>query len=89
MTLIAFGMGLPDTFASRHAAMHEKDADAAIGHLAASTAVNVFLGIGMAWTVAASVQTYKGRQYKVYFTRHPFPPLSHSIRIDWFFLPNL
>mmetsp|Transcript_23235 Transcript_23235/g.32123 ORF Transcript_23235/g.32123 Transcript_23235/m.32123 type:complete len:754 (-) Transcript_23235:170-2431(-) len=53
ITFVALGTSLPDTFASRVAAMQEEHADAAIGNVTGSNAVNVFLGIGIPWTIAA------------------------------------
>ena len=43
----------PDTFASKAAAIQDVYADASIGNVTGSNAVNVFLGIGLAWSVAA------------------------------------
>ena len=42
-----------DTFASKVAAVQDEYADASIGNVTGSNAVNVFLGIGIAWTIAA------------------------------------
>lgn len=47
------GTSLPDTFASRKAALDEKTADNAIGNVTGSNAVNVFLGLGLPWVLAA------------------------------------
>ena len=47
-----------DTFASRIAARLEKDADAAIWNVTGSNSVNVFLGLGIAWTIAALYHVY-------------------------------
>ena len=60
-------MGLPDTFASRHAALHEVTADASIGHITGSNAVNVFFGIGLAWSIAAIYQYSQDSILKVKF----------------------
>ena len=59
ITIVPVGMGLPDLFASRQAAISEPTADAAIGQITGSNAVNVFLGMGLTWTIASAVQTYK------------------------------
>ena len=40
---------LPDTFASQMAAESEPTADAALGNITGSNAVNVYLGIGIPW----------------------------------------
>jgi Ca2+/Na+ antiporter len=53
ITFVALGTSLPDTFASKAAAEGEKHADAAIGNVTGSNSVNVFLGIGLPWTLAA------------------------------------
>lgn len=42
-----------DTFASKVAAIQDKYADASVGNVTGSNAVNVFLGIGVAWSIAA------------------------------------
>jgi len=44
---------LPDTFASQTAAIMDPYADASIGNVTGSNSVNVFLGIGISWTLAA------------------------------------
>jgi len=53
ITFVALGTSLPDTFASKTAAMMDPYADASIGNVTGSNSVNVFLGIGIAWTLAA------------------------------------
>merc|ERR1719401_2206113 len=53
ITLVALGTSLPDTFASRTAAQHDDNADNAIGNVTGSNAVNVFLGVGISWTLGA------------------------------------
>lgn len=52
ITLVALGTSLPDTFASKAAALSDDTADAAIGNVTGSNAVNVFLGLGMPWLMA-------------------------------------
>lgn len=47
------GTSLPDTLASMTAARTSKDADSAIGNVTGSNSVNVFLGMGIPWTLAA------------------------------------
>lgn len=44
---------ISDTFASKVAACQDKYADASVGNVTGSNAVNVFLGIGVAWSIAA------------------------------------
>lgn len=53
ITLVALGTSLPDTFASKAAAVGEKTADNAIGNVTGSNSVNVFLGLGLPWLIAA------------------------------------
>lgn len=53
ITFVALGTSLPDTFASRIAAMNDKTADNAIGNVTGSNSVNVFLGLGVPWTIGA------------------------------------
>merc|ERR1712178_603957 len=53
ITFVALGTSLPDTFASKTAAEMDPYADASIGNVTGSNSVNVFLGIGLSWTVAA------------------------------------
>jgi len=53
ITFVALGTSLPDTFASLQAALSEPYADNAIGNITGSNAVNVFLGLGLPWMVAA------------------------------------
>lgn len=54
-----------DTFASKVAAVQDTYADASIGNVTGSNAVNVFLGIGMAWSVAAIYWQSKGKPFIV------------------------
>ena len=53
ITFVALGTSLPDTFASASAAVGDDTADAAIGNVTGSNAVNVFLGLGLPWMLAA------------------------------------
>jgi solute carrier family 8 (sodium/calcium exchanger) len=52
ITFVALGTSLPDTFASKTAAISEKHADNAIGNVTGSNSVNVFLGLGIPWVIA-------------------------------------
>ena len=58
ITFVALGTSLPDTFASKAAAVGDATADAAVGNVTGSNAVNVFLGLGISWLVGA---VYWGR----------------------------
>ena len=53
ITFVALGTSLPDTFASKSAAISDDTADASIGNVTGSNSVNVFLGLGLPWTIAA------------------------------------
>lgn len=55
ITFVALGTSLPDTFASKTAAVQEKYADNAIGNVTGSNSVNVFLGLGLPWFIAAVI----------------------------------
>ncbi|XP_016125419.1 sodium/calcium exchanger 1-like [Sinocyclocheilus grahami] len=54
-----------DTFASKVAAIQDQYADASIGNVTGSNAVNVFLGIGVAWSIAAIYHNSKGHEFRV------------------------
>eukprot|EP00931_Biecheleriopsis_adriatica_P051601 TRINITY_DN2994_c0_g2_i1.p1 TRINITY_DN2994_c0_g2~~TRINITY_DN2994_c0_g2_i1.p1 ORF type:complete len:839 (+),score=157.62 TRINITY_DN2994_c0_g2_i1:75-2591(+) len=60
ITLVALGTSLPDTFASKTAAEQDETADASIGNVTGSNAVNVFLGLGMPWTIGAIYWAARG-----------------------------
>jgi solute carrier family 8 (sodium/calcium exchanger) len=53
ITLVALGTSMPDTFASKMALLGSKHADDAIGNINGSNSVNVFLGLGLPWSMAA------------------------------------
>jgi solute carrier family 8 (sodium/calcium exchanger) len=53
ITLVALGTSLPDTFASRTAALDDPFADASIGNIMGSNSVNVFLGLGLPWLIGS------------------------------------
>ena len=59
---MALGTSLPDTFASKIAAVSEKSADNAIGNVTGSNSVNVFLGLGIPWLVASIYHEVKGTE---------------------------
>ena len=56
---------LPDTFASKTAAIEDDTADNSVGNVTGSNAVNVFLGIGIAWTMAAIYHESQGNSFNV------------------------
>merc|ERR1719412_1427710 len=53
IAFVALGTSVPDTFASKTAAIQDETADASVGNVTGSNAVNVFLGVGIAWSMAA------------------------------------
>jgi len=61
ISFVALGTSLPDTFASKTAAVMDPYADASIGNVTGSNSVNVFLGIGLSWTCAAFYWTFGGQ----------------------------
>jgi solute carrier family 8 (sodium/calcium exchanger) len=65
ISFVALGTSLPDTFASKVAAIQDKYADSSVGNVTGSNAVNVFLGIGLAWTAAAFYHTWNGTKFVV------------------------
>lgn len=60
---MAAGTTVPDTYASIVAARHDEDADAAIANAFGSCAVNVFLGLGLPWTIAACYNAARGEPF--------------------------
>jgi solute carrier family 8 (sodium/calcium exchanger) len=58
ITFVALGTSLPDTFASRTAAVNEPYADSSIGNITGSNSVNVFLGLGLPWMIASVYWTF-------------------------------
>nr|XP_053639649.1 sodium/calcium exchanger 1-like isoform X1 [Cherax quadricarinatus] len=65
IAFVALGTSVPDTFASKVAAQQDPYADASVGNVTGSNAVNVFLGIGIAWTMAAIFHNVKGNDFHV------------------------
>ncbi|XP_048021740.1 solute carrier family 8 member 4a [Megalobrama amblycephala] len=65
VVFVALGTSVPDTFASKVAAIQDQYADASIGNVTGSNAVNVFLGIGVAWTIAAVYWHSQGKTFQV------------------------
>jgi solute carrier family 8 (sodium/calcium exchanger) len=81
ITFVALGTSLPDTFASKQAAEESDNADSAIGNVTGSNSVNVFLGLGLPWTVASIYYSVKGHpdggdEYKV-----PAGELGYSVML--------
>jgi len=71
ITLVALGTSLPDTFASMTAARQSESADAAVGNINGSNAVNVFLGCGLPWAIGSiywtsnDIRNNGGKGYEV------------------------
>ncbi|KAF4104423.1 sodium/calcium exchanger 2b isoform X1 [Onychostoma macrolepis] len=65
VVFVALGTSIPDTFASKVAATQDQYADASVGNVTGSNAVNVFLGIGVAWSVAAVYWAIQGKRFYV------------------------
>lgn len=61
ITLVALGTSLPDTFASKVAAQQNPTADDCIGNVTGSNCVNVFLGLGLPWTIGSLYWNGQGR----------------------------
>jgi len=76
IAFVALGTSVPDTFASKTAAIEDETADASVGNVTGSNAVNVFLGIGIAWTMAAIYWEAQGKVFKV-----PVGSLGFSVTI--------
>jgi len=66
ITIIALGTSMPDTFASRSAAIQDDTADASIGNVTGSNSVNVFLGLGLPWVIKTLYYQAKGKSFRVY-----------------------
>lgn len=71
ITFVALGTSLPDTFASMAAATGDPYADAAIGNVTGSNAVNVFLGLGTPWLMAT-----------IYWVTTPFD-IESTVGMKW------
>jgi solute carrier family 8 (sodium/calcium exchanger) len=65
IAFVALGTSVPDTFASKVAACGDDTADNSVGNVTGSNAVNVFLGIGIAWTLAAMYWEFQGKNFEV------------------------
>ncbi|CAE8639550.1 unnamed protein product, partial [Polarella glacialis] len=53
ITLVALGTSLPDTLASKLSATQDPYADNSVGNVTGSNSVNVFLGLGLPWSMGA------------------------------------
>jgi len=64
ITLVALGTSLPDTFASKTAAQQDPYADASVGNVMGSNSVNVFLGLGLPYSIGAVYWSVKFDELK-------------------------
>merc|ERR1719516_576569 len=76
IAFVALGTSVPDTFASKTAAIEDDSADNSVGNVTGSNAVNVFLGIGIAWSMAAIYWEAQGENFIV-----PVGSLGFSVTI--------
>jgi len=65
IAFVALGTSVPDTFASKVAAIGDDSADNSVGNVTGSNAVNVFLGVGIAWSIAAIYWESQGMNFEV------------------------
>merc|ERR1711902_108336 len=76
IAFVALGTSVPDTFASKTAAIEDDTADNSVGNVTGSNAVSVFLGIGIAWSLAAIYWESQGESFVV-----PVGSLGFSVTI--------
>jgi solute carrier family 8 (sodium/calcium exchanger) len=60
ITLVAFGTSVPDTLASRTAAIQDEYADSSVTNVTGSNSVNVFLGLGLPWSIGTIYWAVEG-----------------------------
>eukprot|EP00440_Ansanella_granifera_P030709 gb/GFBE01033355.1/.p1 GENE.gb/GFBE01033355.1/~~gb/GFBE01033355.1/.p1 ORF type:complete len:747 (+),score=177.61 gb/GFBE01033355.1/:1-2241(+) len=76
ITFVALGTSMPDFFASKTSALQDDNADASIVNVTGSNSVNVFLGIGLPWTIAAIYWAVNGPSEK-WLLRYPEVAAAH------------
>lgn len=81
ITFVALGTSLPDTFASMEATVSDDTADAAITNVTGSNSVNVFLGLGLPWTMAVCYHLGKGDNH----LKYPAADLNYSVMVFFVF----
>jgi len=80
ITFVALGTSLPDTFASKTAAVNDDSADASVGNVTGSNSVNVFLGLGLPWVLATVINTSAGfTPNKTKGNKGDYPMISGSL----------
>ena len=82
ITFVALGTSLPDTFASKSAAVGDDTADAAVGNVTGSNAVNVFLGLGLPWMMAAFKWAGSGPD-AAWYERYGMPYIDNAFSIPY------
>ncbi|XP_066906126.1 sodium/calcium exchanger Calx isoform X2 [Halyomorpha halys] len=65
LLLVGLGTSLPDLFACLIAMRQSKTADEAIGNINGTCSVNVFVGLGLPWTLAAVHHLRKGDYFEI------------------------
>jgi len=65
ITFVALGTSLPDLFASMSSAVSDEYADAAVGNVTGSNAVNVYLGLGLPWLIGVIYHAGEGTDFLV------------------------
>jgi len=80
ITFVALGTSMPDLFASKAAAVSEPDADNSVGNVTGSNCVNVFLGLGLPWLIAAAYWTASGPNDDWYESYLTGPTVSDSLK---------
>lgn len=75
ITFVALGTSMPDLFASLLAAQDDPTADASIVNVTGSNSVNVFLGLGLPWTLGALHWNLQGKSFRVDSTNLGFSVL--------------
>lgn len=85
ISFVALGTSLPDLFASKQAVLDSTDADAAVGNVTGSNSVNVFLGLGLPYLIAAIYYTTNGQRF---CGAEPFQVLN-TLRMHSIILPTL
>ncbi|CAK0900524.1 unnamed protein product, partial [Prorocentrum cordatum] len=61
ITFVALGTSMPDLFASLAACKEDETADASVVNVTGSNSVNVFLGLGLPWSICSIYWAFKER----------------------------